>query len=99
MPLANLIRDTAQAVVESLGLEPQDALVGGLATRWQKGTLFMQPADSSLQPKEVPLETAPWLEDPDEPDRMTEAEMDRMVEGIAKRFPELVKNKDQKAKK
>ena len=49
--------------------------------------------------KEVPLETAPWLEDPDEPDRMTEAEMDRMVEGIAKRFPELVKNKDQKAKK
>jgi hypothetical protein len=40
--------------------------------------------------KEVPLETAPWLEDPDEPDRMTEAEMDRMVEGIAKRFPELV---------
>ena len=57
MPLANLIRDTAQAVVESLGLEPQDALVEGLATRWQKGTLFMQPADSSLQPKEVPLET------------------------------------------
>jgi len=57
MPLANLIRDTAQAVVESLGLEPQDALVEGLATRWQQGTLFMQPADSSLQPKEVPLET------------------------------------------
>src|SRR5262249_5710506 len=45
------------AVVEALGLEPQDALVEGLATRWQKGTLFMQPADSSLQPKEVPLET------------------------------------------
>ena len=44
-------------MVEALGLEPQDALVEGLATRWQKGTLFMQPADSSLQPKEVPLET------------------------------------------
>jgi hypothetical protein len=57
MPLANLIRDTALAVVEALGLEPQDAAVEGLATRWQKGTLFMQPADSSLQPKEVPLET------------------------------------------
>src|SRR5215467_6355454 len=57
MPLANLIRDTAQAVVEALGLEPQDTLVEGLATRWQKGTLVMQPADSSLQPKEVPLET------------------------------------------
>jgi hypothetical protein len=57
MPLANLIRDTAQAMVEALGLEKQDALVEGLATRWQKGTLFMQPADTSLQPKEVPLET------------------------------------------
>ena len=57
MPLAELISDTAHAVVEALGLEPQDALVEGLATRWQKGTLFMQPADSSLQPKEVPLET------------------------------------------
>src|SRR6476620_1680066 len=57
MPLANLIRDTVHAVVEALGLEPQDALVEGLATRWQKGTLIMQRADSSLQPKEVPLDT------------------------------------------
>ncbi|HTL78065.1 MAG TPA: hypothetical protein VL136_01560 [Candidatus Babeliales bacterium] len=56
-PLAKLISDTAHSVVEALGLEPQDALVEGLASRWQKGTLFMQPADSSLQPKEVPLET------------------------------------------
>src|SRR2546430_9868543 len=56
MPLADLIRDTAQAMVEALGLEQQDALVEGLATRWQRGTLFMQPADSSLQPKEIPLE-------------------------------------------
>ena len=57
MPLAKLISDTAHAMVEALGLEQQDALVEGLATRWQNGTLFMQPADSSLQPKEVPLET------------------------------------------
>jgi hypothetical protein len=57
VPLANLIRDTAHAVVEALGLEQKDVLVEGLATRWQRGTLFMQPADSSLQPKEVPLET------------------------------------------
>jgi len=57
MPLANLIRDTAHAMVEALGLEQKDVLVEGLAARWQKGTLFMQPADSSLQPKEVPLET------------------------------------------
>src|SRR5437879_238014 len=57
MPLANLIRDTAHAVVEALGLEQKDVLVESLATRWQRGTLVMQPADSSLQPKEVPLET------------------------------------------
>jgi hypothetical protein len=57
MPLANLVRDTAHAVVEALGLEQQDVVVEGLATRWQRGTLVMQSADSSLQPKEVPLET------------------------------------------
>jgi hypothetical protein len=33
MPLANLIRDTAHTVVEALGLEQQDAVVEGLATR------------------------------------------------------------------
>jgi hypothetical protein len=56
MPLANLIRDTAQAMVEALGLEKKD-VVEGLATRWQRGTLVIRSADSSLQPKEVPLET------------------------------------------
>src|SRR6516162_7433051 len=57
IPLAKLISDIAHAVVEALGLEPKDALVEGLATRWQRGTLVMQPAESSLQSKEVPLET------------------------------------------
>ena len=57
IPLANLIRDTALAVVEALGLEQKDTVVEGLATRWQRGTLVMQSADTSLQPKEVPLET------------------------------------------
>jgi len=57
IPLANLIRDTAHAMIEALGLERKDTVVEGLATRWQRGTLIMQPADSSLQPKEVPLET------------------------------------------
>jgi hypothetical protein len=57
MPLANLIRDTAHAVVEALGLEQKDVLVEGLASRWQRGTLVMQPSERSLQPKEVPLET------------------------------------------
>lgn len=57
LPLANLIRDTTHAVVEALGLEKTDTLVEGLANRWQRGSLIMQSADTSLQPKEVPIET------------------------------------------
>lgn len=57
IPLASLIRETAHATVDALGLEKKDVLVEGLANRWQNGTLVMQPADSSLQPKDVPLET------------------------------------------
>jgi hypothetical protein len=57
LPLANLIRDTTHAVVEALGLVQKDVVVEGLATRWQRGTLVLRSADSSLQPKEVPLET------------------------------------------
>ena len=58
VPLDRLIRETAQAVVDALGLEKRDdGAVEELANRWQKGTIVLQPADSSLQPKEVPLET------------------------------------------
>src|ERR1700758_2649740 len=57
MPLSKLISDTAHAVVEALGLEQMDVLVEGLATRWQRGTLVLRPADASVQSKEVPLET------------------------------------------
>src|SRR5256885_13240998 len=57
VPLANLIRDAASATVEALGLEKTDVVVEGLANRWQNGTVILQPADSSLQAKEVPLET------------------------------------------
>jgi hypothetical protein len=57
MPLTNLIRETAQAVVDALGLEQKDVVVDGLANRWQSGTLIIKPAADSLQPKEVPLET------------------------------------------
>jgi len=57
VPLANLIRDTAHATVEALGLERKDVVIEGLANRWQRGTLVMKSADESLQPKEVPIET------------------------------------------
>lgn len=57
VPLEQLIRDTAQSIIDALGLEKDDSIVEGLANRWQRGTLIMQSADSTLQPKEVPLET------------------------------------------
>jgi hypothetical protein len=57
VPLANIIRDTTEAVVEALGLEKKDVVVEELANRWQRGSLILQSADTSLQPKEVPLET------------------------------------------
>ena len=57
VPLETLIRDTAQQIVEALGIQKDEAIVEGLASRWQRGTLVIQSADSSLQPKEVPLET------------------------------------------
>jgi hypothetical protein len=57
VPLEALVRQVAQATVEALGLEKSDTIVEGLANRWQSGTLLLQSADTSLQPKEVPLET------------------------------------------
>ncbi len=57
VPLDSLIRQTAQAVVDALGFEKAEEIVEGLANRWQNGNLILQPADKSLQPKEVPLET------------------------------------------
>src|SRR3954447_9625262 len=57
LPLNVLIRQTAQAVVDALGLEKPDTIVEGLGSRWQNGTFVLQPGDSALQAKEVPLET------------------------------------------
>jgi hypothetical protein len=57
VPLTSLIRETAHATIEALGLEKKDVVVEGLASRWQNGTLSLQPAETSLQAKEVPLET------------------------------------------
>jgi len=57
VPLANLIRETAEAVVQALGVEQKQDVVEGLANRWQQGTLVLRSVDASLQPKEVPLET------------------------------------------
>src|SRR4051812_26192806 len=38
VPLAALIKETAQAVVDALGFQKDDTIVEGLATRCQRGT-------------------------------------------------------------
>ena len=55
LPLDVLIRQTAQAVVDALNFEPPDTIVEGLGSRWQNGTFVLQPGDTALQAKEVPL--------------------------------------------
>lgn len=57
VPLDQLIRETAQAVIDSLGLEKRDTIAEGIGSRWNGGKLTLQPNDPSLQAKEVPLET------------------------------------------
>jgi len=57
MPLSQLINQTAQAVIDRLGLEKSDVFVSLLGLRWIKGKLVMHPSDPTLQTKEVPLET------------------------------------------
>ncbi|MEP6663055.1 MAG: hypothetical protein ABJC04_05255 [Verrucomicrobiota bacterium] len=57
IPLSTLISDTIKAVVSELNLKQDDALVEDLASRWRNGMLMLQPGDSSLQAKEIPIET------------------------------------------
>jgi hypothetical protein len=56
VPLKQFVQNTVKEVVDQLGFEKPDAVVGQLGTRWHNGRLVLHPADASLQPKEVPLE-------------------------------------------
>jgi len=56
IPLAQLIRDTVSATVESLGLERPDLHIQELGARWHKGRCVLHPSDPTLQTKEVPLD-------------------------------------------
>ncbi|MEW6302166.1 MAG: hypothetical protein AB1705_01760 [Verrucomicrobiota bacterium] len=55
-PLAGFVKDTVQAVIKELGLQRPDDVVEQLGKRWHNGRVVLQPADPSLQPKEIPLE-------------------------------------------
>ena len=57
MPLEVLISQVVAASVKELGLEKTDLFIEKLGARWHGGRLVMHPADTALQPKEVPLET------------------------------------------
>ncbi len=54
IPLANLIEQTAQKVIEQFKIEQPE--VKELGPRWHGGKLVLHPADPTLQTKEVPLE-------------------------------------------
>ena len=55
-PLAVFIEETARAVVQAMGVERADSVVGQIAARWHRGRVVLHPADPTLQTKEVPLE-------------------------------------------
>ena len=56
MPLKAFVEQTAQAVVQALGLEKSDTNVEQLGVRWHKGKVVLHPSDPTLQTKEVPMD-------------------------------------------
>ena len=57
VPLKQFVQETLDQAIRQLGLEKPDVIVEKLGSRWHNGKLFLHPADSTLQAKEVPLET------------------------------------------
>src|SRR5947209_18225259 len=49
VPLSNLIRESAHAVVEALGLEKDEAVVQGIANRWDNCTIVLRTAEVYLK--------------------------------------------------
>src|SRR5262245_7293976 len=57
LPLKQFVQNIVETTVDRLGVEKPGAHISELGARWHNGKVVMHPADSSLQPKEVPLET------------------------------------------
>jgi len=57
LPLKNFIERVARTVIDELGLEKPNESIEELGGRWNDGKMVLHPADSSLQTKEVPVET------------------------------------------
>lgn len=57
-PLADYVSATTRMILRELNIEPVgDEIIEELGKRWNGGTLELRPTDTSLQSKEVPLET------------------------------------------
>ncbi|HEU5069659.1 MAG TPA: hypothetical protein VFV96_04500 [Verrucomicrobiae bacterium] len=56
IPVGLLIERTVGELVDKLGFEQPNAVVGQLGARWHGGKLVLHPADPTLQTKEVPVE-------------------------------------------
>ncbi len=56
LPLAQLLDQSAEALLKRMGWENPEAVVGELASRWHRGRMVLHPADPTLQAKEVPVE-------------------------------------------
>jgi len=56
IPLKRFVEETAQAVIQALGVEKSDTVVDSLGQRWQKGKVVLHPSDATLQTKEVPMD-------------------------------------------
>jgi hypothetical protein len=55
MPLQQFVASAIEAVVDRLGFEKPDAVIGQLGVRWHNGKMVLHPQDPALQTKEVPL--------------------------------------------
>jgi hypothetical protein len=56
VPLQEFIREVVARAIGELGIAKPESVVEQLGTRWHDGTIILQPADRSLQAKEVPLD-------------------------------------------
>lgn len=57
LPLAQFIQQVVSAVADKLGIVKPNESVVELAGRWNGGRMIIHPADTTLQSKEVPIET------------------------------------------
>ena len=56
-PLSQFVREVVESTVLELGFEKPDEVIEQLGARWHHGKLVLHPADPTLQPKDLPIET------------------------------------------